>query len=134
MVSKNDSPVLYMSIKVVTACRSTEELVNAEIQEFRRVLSLPKSTATDSRPVVFVVYDAPSRHFFFCSFDFEKESVLTWGRCLGRNTPDRDKWDALKIWDRMARLLGRGRVAKPQKWRGYNWKQVSHPQSTTSTG
>lgn len=121
MMAKNDSPVVYLSITVIMACMGAPVLEPAEMQHFRNVLCLQ---GLGSRPVVFVVYDNRSKHFFLCAFDYSKRAILTWGRRWSRAGPDEDQWDALQIWERVALLLGRDETSRPSLWRGFNWKQV----------
>lgn len=124
MLAKNASPVVYLSITVIMACMGTPDLEAAEMQHFRNMLCLELRVASDFKPVVFVVYDDQTKHFFLCGFDYEKRAVLTWGRSWSRAGTDEDAWDALQIWDRVAGLLGHDEISRPLLWQGFNWKQV----------
>lgn len=120
-------PVLYVSIRAVVRCTQSEPLSTEETANQRGALFMTEDTAKDPRPVVFVFFDARAKHYFFCAFDYEKLHAFTWGRIFNQAGNEKVKWrEGPRIWRRLASLLGRGTIADPITWRGFNWLQVSH--------
>lgn len=123
-------PVIYISIRAVIRCTQSEPLSLQEMENQREALFLTENTNKDPRPAVFVFYEAGSKHYFFCAFDYENSYAFTWGRLFNKAGHEKKKWKdgpwkaGPLIWQRLALLLGRGMVTDPIVWRGFNWVQV----------
>lgn len=133
-------PVLYVSIRLVIRCTRSDPLSIEEIANERAALFMTESTAQDRRPLVFVYFDASSKHYFFCAFDYERLYAFTWGRAFNKAGHEKGKWrngtwkDGPLVWGRLASLLGREGTPDPIAWRGLNWLQASPAIYFATTG
>lgn len=124
-------PILYASIRLVMRCTQRDPLSIEETTNARAALFMTEGTATDPRPLAFVFFDARSRHYFFCVFDYQRLYAFTWGRAFNKAGHEKGKWrngpwrDGPRVWERLALVLGRHGTPDPIAWRGFNWLQVS---------